>query len=59
MLKIERGNERVILRFPYDPVYITKIKTIKGYRRHPEEKYWSVPYSNNILDCNSAKLNHR
>jgi len=30
---------------PYNPSYITKIKSVEGYRWHPEEKYWSVPYS--------------
>jgi integrase len=40
---IERG--RIIVRFPYNPNYIAKIKTIEGYKWHPEEKYWSIPYS--------------
>ena len=29
----------------YNPDYIAKIKTIEGYRWRPEEKCWSVPYS--------------
>jgi site-specific recombinase XerD len=36
--------------FPYNPIYITKIKTINEYRWHPEEKYWSVPYSKDNLE---------
>ena len=33
------------ISFPYNPDYIAKIKTIEGYRWRPEEKCWSVPYS--------------
>ncbi len=29
---------------------MAKIKSIKGYRWHPEEKYWSLPSDNGILD---------
>ncbi|MEE8167440.1 MAG: tyrosine-type recombinase/integrase [Candidatus Hydrothermarchaeales archaeon] len=36
---------RITVSFPYNPSYITKIKSIKGHRWHPEEKYWRVPYS--------------
>ncbi len=45
MIKIESGKDAVIVKFPYNPDYIAKIKSIKGYRWHPNEKYWSVPYS--------------
>ena len=45
-IKIEKGQgEDIIVRFPYNPDYIAKIKTVKGYRWHPDGKYWSVPYS--------------
>ena len=33
------------ISFPYTSDYIAKIKTIEGYRWRPEEKCWSVPYS--------------
>lgn len=43
MIKIEKGHDSIIVKFPYNPDYITKIRTIKDYKWHPEEKYWSVP----------------
>ena len=45
MIKIGKEEGGIICRFPYNPAYITKIKTIEGYRWHPEEKYWTVPHS--------------
>jgi len=45
MIKVENSNESIIVKFPYNPDYIAKIKTIKGYRWHPEEKHWSIPHS--------------
>lgn len=43
-------KNRITVSFPYNSVYITKIKTMRGYRWHPEEKYWSLPLDNGILD---------
>ncbi len=41
-IKIGRGvANRITVSFSYSPDYIAKIKTIEGYRWHPEEKYWS------------------
>lgn len=53
MIRIEKGdNGNIIVKFPYNPNYIVKIKTINGYRWHPEEKYWSFPNTNGILEKN-------
>ena len=50
MIRIENWNNGgIILKFPYNPDYITKIKDIGGYRWHPEEKYWSVPPDDGTL----------
>lgn len=46
MIRVERvdiGRLKVI--FGYNPDHIAKIKTVRGYRWHPDGKYWSVPYS--------------
>jgi len=45
MIKIERGNKGIAVRFPYNPDYVAKIKTIKGHKWCPEEKHWSIPCS--------------
>jgi hypothetical protein len=45
MIEVVKDGERIKLSFPYNQDYIAKIKTIAGYRWHPEEKCWSVPYS--------------
>ncbi|RZN37553.1 MAG: hypothetical protein EFT35_05985 [Methanophagales archaeon ANME-1-THS] len=49
MLEVRKDEERVKIYFPYNPAYITKIKTIEGYRWHPEERCWSVPYSEGVV----------
>ena len=50
-IKIGMGDaNRITVSFPYNPDYIAKIKTIEGYKWHPEEKYWSQPSGNDILD---------
>ncbi len=43
-IKIGWSGERITVVFQYNPDYISNMKTIKGYRWHPEEKCWSVPY---------------
>lgn len=45
MIEVKNKGDRIKIHFPYNPGYITKIKTIEGYRWHPDEKYWSIPYS--------------
>lgn len=49
MIEVRKDGGRIKISFPYNPDYITKIKTIEGYRWHPEEKYWSVPYSDDVI----------
>ena len=34
---------------PYNPIYIKKTKSIKGYRWNPEQKCWMFPHSDEIL----------
>lgn len=46
----EDSDGRITVGFSYNPAYISKIKTIKGYKWHPEEKYWSLPPDNGILN---------
>ena len=41
---------RVIVVIPYDPERVAKIKSIPGRRWHPEEKCWSVPRSEGIVE---------
>ena len=48
-IKLEREDKRIKLTLPYNPTYIKKIKTIPGYRWHPDKKCWSFPYSEDIL----------
>ncbi len=36
-------NGRLIVRLPYSPERLAKIKTIAGRRWHDQEKYWTVP----------------
>ncbi|MFQ6084088.1 MAG: site-specific integrase [Candidatus Aminicenantia bacterium] len=53
MREIKIGKEessRITVAFSYNPAHIAKIKNINGYRWHPKEKYWSFPYSKDILE---------
>ncbi|MEM3573739.1 MAG: site-specific integrase [Nitrososphaeria archaeon] len=50
-IKIGKNSKnRITVSFPYNPEYISKIKTISGYRRHPNERYWSVPNTEDSLN---------
>ncbi|HQP52067.1 MAG TPA: hypothetical protein PLA06_07805 [Syntrophorhabdaceae bacterium] len=50
MIRIEKGDDRVLVSFPYNPEYVKRIKIIKGRRWHPEGKYWSFPNTNGTLE---------
>lgn len=53
MARIYISNDlsgRIIVSFPYDPLLVSKIKTIDGRRWHPAEKHWSFPNKDNILE---------
>ncbi|WP_216638261.1 hypothetical protein [Candidatus Desulfofervidus auxilii] len=47
------------MAFSYDPVYIEKVKAIKGYKWHPKEKHWSFPYSALTLEKILSVFNGR
>jgi hypothetical protein len=36
MIEVRKDGERIKISFPYNPDYITRIKTIGGYRWRPE-----------------------
>ncbi len=40
---------RIKVVFSYNSEYVAKIKMVKAHRWHPEEKYWSFPYSKPVL----------
>jgi len=42
-------HERILVSFSYSPEFISKLKSIDGYRWHPDKKYWSFPYSEDTL----------
>lgn len=48
MWKNEDGG--IAVSFPYNPIYITKIKTINEYRWYTEEKFWSFSDEDGILE---------
>jgi len=50
-IKIQKQNsERIKITFPnYNYSYISKIKSIEGYKWHPEEKFWTIPNTNGNL----------
>ncbi len=38
MIRIKKDDEKINVFFSYDRDYIAKIKTIGGYKWHPDEK---------------------
>ncbi len=53
MARIQISNDssgRIIVSFPYDPLLVTKVKTINGRKWHPVEKYWSFPNTDETLE---------
>ena len=49
-MKIERAkDDRIRITIPYDPECIRIIKSFRGYRWHPVERYWTIPYSERVL----------
>ena len=49
MIQIRKENMYIKVSFPYNPKFVEKIKSIKGHRWHPEERYWIFPNSGGIL----------
>jgi len=41
---------RIIVSFPYDPLLVSKVKTIDGRRWHPVEKHWRFPKLDGMLE---------
>ena len=53
MARIQISNDssgRIIVSFPYDPVLVTKVKTIDSRRWHPAEKHWSFLNTDGTLE---------
>lgn len=49
-VKISRDALGMItVAFSYDHAYVSKIRSIPGRRWHPEEKYWTVPDSEEVI----------
>ncbi|HLG30831.1 MAG TPA: hypothetical protein VI387_11520 [Candidatus Brocadiales bacterium] len=34
----KEGSGRLTVSFPYDPLRVAKVKTIEGYKWHPDKK---------------------
>jgi len=48
-IEITIGQENKITVFiPYNPIYIEKVKSIRGYRWDPKRKCWFFPYSDDV-----------
>jgi site-specific recombinase XerD len=45
-IRIWKGQkDNIVVILPYDTEFISKMKTLDGYKWHPNEKCWSVPYT--------------
>lgn len=54
---IKEGPSRIKVTFPYNSTYVEKIKAFKGSFWHPRDKYWTIPYSDGIIEKLSALFN--
>jgi site-specific recombinase XerD len=53
MARIQISNDpsgRIIVSFPYEPLLVSKVKTIDGRRWHPVERHCSFPNKNGTLE---------
>ena len=41
---------RIAVTVPYNPKLVTKVKGIEGRRWHPEEKIWSLPATDGMVE---------
>ena len=49
-IKILKNNDgKLMLKTLYDPEIIKKIKNIKGYWWHKNGKYWTLPFTNEVI----------
>jgi integrase len=44
------ASGRITVVFQYDPLFVTKIKSIESRKWHPEEKYWTFPNTDGTLE---------
>jgi len=51
VIKISKlRQDKIAVSFSYNRDFVQKVKTVKGCKWHPVEKYWSFPSGNDILD---------
>ena len=51
VIRIEQPTaNRIKISLPYNPTYISKIKSFEGYRWHPTGRYWTLPLTTKIVD---------
>jgi len=50
MNNIEKTGDRIAVKFPYNKDYVEKVKTIEGHWWNIEEKYWSFPNDDGIVE---------
>jgi hypothetical protein len=44
------ASGRIIVFFSHDLQFVAKVKTIEGRKWHPDKKYWTVPYSEGVIE---------
>jgi integrase len=51
VIKISKfGQGGIAVSFSYNTDFVQKIKTVAGFKWHPDKKYWSVLSGNDIID---------
>jgi site-specific recombinase XerD len=50
MITVEKGDGRIVVKFPYNKDYIEKIKSINGYKWNVQEKYWYFPDNDGVVN---------
>jgi site-specific recombinase XerD len=51
IISVKSGKEgRLIIQFPYTPERVSAIKKIPGRKWHSDDRYWSVPNQEGILE---------
>lgn len=49
-IRFKNGSQGIKMQFPFDHDTLDKVRTIPGRKYHPDEKFWTCPYSHTYIE---------
>ena len=56
IISVGHVAHRLVIRFPYNADIVSAVKSIPNRKYHPEERYWSIPYTPEAESLVKTKL---